>query len=95
MTPAPDDPRYAELLEREARQWGGVAADPDNPQLWDDPVLWDAALGPAWRRLVDRAAETGGRAQRAAIRIAARLDSTLHRHGWTNGCYPFVAAVRR
>jgi len=60
MSPVHDDPRYAELLEREARHWGGVAADPDNPQLWDDPVLWDAALGAAWRRLIDRAVASGG-----------------------------------
>ena len=60
MSHAPDDPRYAELLEREARHWGGVAADPDNPQLWDDAVLWEAALGRAWRRLIDRAVASGG-----------------------------------
>ncbi len=58
--PEPGDPRYAELIEREARHWGAIERDPDNPQLWDDPELDRLVLAGPYRRLADRAAAAGG-----------------------------------
>lgn len=61
MTDSPTrDPRYAELIDREARHWSGVDRDPDNPQLWDDPVLWAMVLEPPFLHLLARATATGG-----------------------------------
>jgi len=51
---APDE-RYAELIAREARHWGASDHDPENPQLWDDPVLFERTLARAYRHLVTRA----------------------------------------
>lgn len=48
--------RYRPLIEREAAHWGQVDADPENPQLWDDPGLYELVLAPPYRHLVDRAA---------------------------------------
>lgn len=55
-TPIPDADRYRELIDREARHWGEAAPDPEYPQLWDDPELFEIALAPAYRHLLERAA---------------------------------------
>jgi len=47
--------RYRELIEAEGRHWGRAESDPVNPQLWDDPALYEIALASAWRRVVERA----------------------------------------
>lgn len=60
LTPEPASPRYAELIAREAAHWGMVEHDPDNPQLWDDPVLDRLVLARPYRRLVERAVAAGG-----------------------------------
>jgi SAM-dependent methyltransferase len=62
---APRDPAgrgldYRELIEREARHWGAAQHDPGNPQLWDDPRLFELALARPYRHLLDRARARGG-----------------------------------
>jgi 2-polyprenyl-3-methyl-5-hydroxy-6-metoxy-1,4-benzoquinol methylase len=47
--------RYRELIEAEARHWERSDFDPVNPQLWDDPVLYEITLGAVYRHLVERA----------------------------------------
>jgi 2-polyprenyl-3-methyl-5-hydroxy-6-metoxy-1,4-benzoquinol methylase len=57
--PLPAD--YAALARQEAEFWGGVTPDPENPQLWDDPLLFDLFLRPGWESLIESAAAHGGR----------------------------------
>jgi len=44
--------RYDGLAEQEARFWGNVRRRSDNPQLWDDPLLFDLFLRPQWEYLI-------------------------------------------
>ena len=53
--------RYDELKRREAAHWGAVAHDPDNPQIWDDPVLQEIFFGAEERRFLARARALGPR----------------------------------
>jgi 2-polyprenyl-3-methyl-5-hydroxy-6-metoxy-1,4-benzoquinol methylase len=54
------DTRYAELIAREAAHWGSVNQDPENPQLWDDPRLWQIVLERPYAHLIERALKAGG-----------------------------------
>ena len=56
----PLDGRYDALIAREAEYWDSVDRDPENPQLWDDPVLWEMVLAAPYRRLIEGAARSGG-----------------------------------
>ena len=56
----PLSPGYAALADQEARFWGSVRPRSDNPQLWDDPELFNIFLRPQWERLIRTVAETGG-----------------------------------
>lgn len=56
---AQDEARYQELIAREAAHWGR-GSEPDSPQIWDDPRLDALILAPPRRRLVERAASSGG-----------------------------------
>ncbi len=55
------DERYAQLARREAAHWGSVTHDPENPQIWDDPVLQELFFGAEERWFVARAATLGPR----------------------------------
>jgi len=70
---------YKELIARESLHWGGVEKDPENPQIWHDPVLFGVFFGKEYARLVDRAASGGPRILelgcgegRLSIELAAR-----------------------
>ena len=58
-SPTPDA-QYSELIAREAEHWGRAAADPANPQLWDDPVMYARVLAGPYEHLLARAVATGG-----------------------------------
>jgi 2-polyprenyl-3-methyl-5-hydroxy-6-metoxy-1,4-benzoquinol methylase len=51
--------RYEQLAAAEARHWGSVDADPQNPQLWHDDRLFDIFFGTAYRHFVDRIIAAG------------------------------------
>jgi len=51
--------RYKDLLVQEARHWGDVKPDPQNPQIWDDPVLQEIFFGTQRRHLIDRVVTNG------------------------------------
>lgn len=53
-------PHYNNLAEQEAQFWGGVRPSTDNPQLWDDPLLFDLFLKPQWDLLIQTVAAIGG-----------------------------------
>ena len=53
--------QYDELIARESFHWGEVGKDPENPQIWHDPVLFRAFFGKEYNRLVDRAVACGPR----------------------------------
>lgn len=42
-------PAYRELLDREAAHWNGGSRGPREPQLWDDPALFEVFFGAEWR----------------------------------------------
>jgi len=50
---------YQDLLEQEARHWGDVKPEPQNPQIWDDPVLQEIFFGAQRRHLIERVAANG------------------------------------
>jgi SAM-dependent methyltransferase len=61
MIPNPSPDRYDELIARETRHWDATADhDPANPQLWDDPRLFELALARPYRHLIARARVSGG-----------------------------------
>lgn len=61
MTDNPISPaRYGGLAEQEARFWGNVRRRSDNPQLWDDPILFDLFLRPQWEYLIQVVANLQG-----------------------------------
>jgi 2-polyprenyl-3-methyl-5-hydroxy-6-metoxy-1,4-benzoquinol methylase len=61
MIPNPSPDRYDELIARETRHWDATADhDPANPQLWDDPRLFELALARPYRHLIERARASGG-----------------------------------
>jgi 2-polyprenyl-3-methyl-5-hydroxy-6-metoxy-1,4-benzoquinol methylase len=69
---------YQELLARETRHWGDERPDPQYPQLWDDPRVFELAVGDAYRHLLDRVAgharvlELGCGDGDLAVELAAR-----------------------
>lgn len=44
--------RYAKLAGQEAQFWGHVRPRADNPQLWDDPFLFEIFIRPQWDVLI-------------------------------------------
>jgi SAM-dependent methyltransferase len=42
-------PSYRELLDREAAHWSGTSRGLREPQLWDDPALFEIFFGAEWR----------------------------------------------
>ncbi|HTY38835.1 MAG TPA: methyltransferase domain-containing protein [Bacteroidota bacterium] len=59
--PEMNESKYAELIAREAQHWGEVRKDPENPQIWHDPVLFELFFGSEYRHLVDSAVSSGPR----------------------------------
>lgn len=60
MSPKLSRDRYDELIAREMRHWDVTAdCDPGNPQLWDDPRLFELALARPYRHLLARAVASG------------------------------------
>ena len=55
------DARYEQLARREAAHWGAAGHDPENPQIWDDPVLQEIFFGAEERHFLARAAAIGPR----------------------------------
>jgi len=56
------EPRqYHELIARESLHWGEVGRDPENPQMWHDPVLFRIFFGKEYGRLLARAVSSGPR----------------------------------
>jgi ubiquinone/menaquinone biosynthesis C-methylase UbiE len=55
------DARYQELVRKEAEHWGRGTLDPENPKIWNDPVLQEIFFGAEQRRLLERAAACGPR----------------------------------
>jgi ubiquinone/menaquinone biosynthesis C-methylase UbiE len=53
--------RYDELIEKEARHWGEVHQDPQNPQIWHDPALFEIFFGREYRLFLDRILAHGPR----------------------------------
>lgn len=53
--------QYSELIARESLHWGEVGRDPENPQIWHDPVLFGVFFGKEYNRLIDRAVAKGPR----------------------------------
>jgi ubiquinone/menaquinone biosynthesis C-methylase UbiE len=52
---------YEKLITREARHWGEVRKDPQNPQIWHDAQLFEIFFGREYRRLVETASASGPR----------------------------------
>jgi ubiquinone/menaquinone biosynthesis C-methylase UbiE len=50
---------YDELIAKESRHWGEVRQDPQNPQIWHDPELFEIFFGREYRRFVDQALAHG------------------------------------
>jgi SAM-dependent methyltransferase len=75
---------YKKLIAQESLHWGGVEKDPENPQIWHDPDLFDIFFGKEYHRLLDRASSGGPRILdlgcgegRLSIELAARgMDVT-------------------
>jgi len=65
-TSPPADPviksqEYDNLIAREARHWGEVRKDPENPQIWHDSRLFEIFFGKEYRRMLDMAVASGPR----------------------------------
>jgi len=56
-----DKKRYEELAAKEGAHWGAVAADPSNPQNWEDEGLFEIFSGGEYRHLIERVRENGPR----------------------------------
>lgn len=54
-----ENERYNRLIGQEAEHWGKVQFDPNNPQLWHDPRLFEIFFGKEYRRFVQRATSCG------------------------------------
>jgi ubiquinone/menaquinone biosynthesis C-methylase UbiE len=52
---------YEKLIAREARHWGEVQKDPQNPQIWHDAQLFEIFFGKEYRRMVENALASGPR----------------------------------
>ena len=76
---------YEILAEQEARFWGSVQPSAENPQLWDDPFLFEIFLKPQWDRLIktvcalgEEVLEVGCGEGNLSIELATK---GLHVHG--------------
>lgn len=56
-----DRQEYEKLAAREARHWGEVERDPQNPQIWHDPRLFEMFFGKEYRHMVESAMKFGPR----------------------------------
>jgi ubiquinone/menaquinone biosynthesis C-methylase UbiE len=52
---------YDELIAKEALHWGAVGQNPQNPQIWHDPRLFEIMFGKEYRHFVDHAVSSGPR----------------------------------
>ena len=52
---------YDELIAKESRHWGEVRQDPQNPQIWHDPKLFEIFFGKEYRHFLDRVLGNGPR----------------------------------
>lgn len=52
---------YDELIAKESRHWGEVKPDPNNPQIWHDPKLFEIFFGNEYRQFVERVVASGPR----------------------------------
>jgi ubiquinone/menaquinone biosynthesis C-methylase UbiE len=52
---------YDELIAKESRHWGEVRQDPQNPQIWHDPKLFEIFFGKEYRHFLDHAIAHGPR----------------------------------
>lgn len=53
--------QYEKLIARESLHWGDVGQDPENPQIWHDPAMFEVFFGKEYSRLIDRAVASGPR----------------------------------
>ncbi len=56
-----DSQEYGKLISQEARHWGEVREDSENPQIWHDSGLFEIFFGREYRHLVETAAASGPR----------------------------------
>jgi 2-polyprenyl-3-methyl-5-hydroxy-6-metoxy-1,4-benzoquinol methylase len=61
VEPVIDSKEYEKLAAREARHWGEVERDPQNPQIWHDPRLFEIFFGKEYRHMVESAVRFGPR----------------------------------
>ncbi len=59
--PVTEPKHYNELIAKESRHWGEVRQDPQNPQIWHDPKLFEIFFGKEYLHLLDRALANGPR----------------------------------
>ena len=52
---------YDKLIAREAKHWGDVQKDPQNPQIWHDAELFEIFFGNENRRMIETAVASGPR----------------------------------
>ena len=52
---------YKDLIARESLHWGEVGHDPENPQIWHDPALFEIFFGKEYAHLLSRAVTSGPR----------------------------------
>jgi ubiquinone/menaquinone biosynthesis C-methylase UbiE len=53
--------QYEELIAKESRHWGEVRQDPQNPQIWHDPKLFEIFFGKEYRHFLDCVLANGPR----------------------------------
>ena len=54
-----ENSQYQELIAKEAKHWSEVRPDPQNPQIWHDPQLFQIFFGKHYRHLIERAVASG------------------------------------
>ena len=52
---------YSELIAKESLHWGEVRQNPQNPQIWHDPKLFEIFFGKEYRHFLDRTLAHGPR----------------------------------
>jgi ubiquinone/menaquinone biosynthesis C-methylase UbiE len=50
---------YSRLVEQESHHWGIVRHDLQNPQMWDDPRLFEIFFGKEYRHLIELVVSSG------------------------------------
>ena len=53
--------RYDELIAKESHHWGEIQQDPQNPQIWNDPKLFEIFFGREYQHFLDQALANGPR----------------------------------